>query len=37
VELADVELTDDEGARLSDALLHIEKAVEDLQRLLGSG
>jgi hypothetical protein len=37
VELGEVELSDEEDARLSDALLHIEKAVDDLQRLRGSG
>jgi hypothetical protein len=37
VELGEVELTDEEDARLGDALLHIEKAVEDLQRLRRSG
>jgi hypothetical protein len=36
VEVGEVELTDEEGAKLSDALLHIEKAVEDLQRLRGA-
>ena len=33
VELGDVELTDEEDARLADALLHIEQAAADLQRL----
>jgi Mg2+ and Co2+ transporter CorA len=37
VELGEVELTDEEDARLGDALLHIERAVEDLQRLRRSG
>jgi hypothetical protein len=37
VELGEVELIDEEDARLGDALLHIEKAVEDLQRLRRSG
>jgi hypothetical protein len=37
VELGEVELTDEEDARLGDALLHIEKAAEDLQRLRRSG
>ena len=35
VELGDVQLTEEEGARLSDALLHIEQASEDLRRLRG--
>jgi hypothetical protein len=33
VDLGDVELTDEEDARLADALLHIEQAAADLQRL----
>jgi hypothetical protein len=33
VELGDVELTDEEDARLADAVLHIEQAAADLQRL----
>ena len=33
VELGDVELTDEEGARLGEALLHIEQAAGDLRRL----
>ena len=37
VELGEVKLTDEETARLSDALLHIEQAAEDLRRLRGSG
>ena len=37
VELGDVELTDEEDARLGDALLHIEQAAEDLQRLRRPG
>jgi hypothetical protein len=36
VEVGEVELTDEEDAKLSDALLHIEKAVEDLRRLRGA-
>jgi hypothetical protein len=35
VELGDVELTDDEEARLAEALMHIETAAIDLQRLRG--
>lgn len=37
VELGEVELTEEEDARLGDALLHIEQAAEDLQRLRRSG
>jgi hypothetical protein len=33
VELGEVELTDEEDARLADALLHIEQAAQDLRRL----
>ena len=33
VELGEVELTDEEDARLGDALLHIEQAAGDLRRL----
>lgn len=33
VELGDVELTDEEDARLADALLHIQQAAADLERL----
>ena len=33
MEVGDVELTDDEGARLAEALMHIETAAADLQRL----
>ena len=33
VEVGEVELTAEEDAKLRDALLHIEKAVEDLRRL----
>ena len=33
VELGEVELTDEEDARLADALMHIEQAATDLQRL----
>lgn len=33
VELGDVQLSDEEGARLDEALLHIEQAFEDLRRL----
>jgi hypothetical protein len=35
-EVGEVELTDEEHAKLSDALLHIEKAAEDLRRLRGA-
>lgn len=35
IELGDVALTEDEDARLSDALLHIDQASEDLRRLRG--
>lgn len=35
VELGDVELTDDEAARLAEAIRHIETAAGDLQRLRG--
>lgn len=35
-EVGEVELTDEEDAKLSDALLHVEKAVEDLRRLSGA-
>ena len=35
VELGDVELTQEEDARLADALMHIEHAVGDLRRLRG--
>ncbi|MBA2632468.1 MAG: hypothetical protein H0U86_05650 [Chloroflexi bacterium] len=37
VELGEVELTDEEDARLGDALLHIEQVAEDLRRLRGPG
>ena len=37
VELGEVELTDEERAKLSDALLHVEQAVGDLRRLRGAG
>jgi hypothetical protein len=37
VELGEVELTDEEDARLGDALLHIEQAAGDLRRLRESG
>ena len=37
VELGEVELTDEEDARLGDALSHIEQALGDLQRLRRSG
>jgi hypothetical protein len=33
VEVGDVELTDEEQARLAEALMHIETAASDLQRL----
>jgi aspartate carbamoyltransferase regulatory subunit len=36
VEVGEVELTDEEIAKLSDARLHIEKAVKDLRRLRGA-
>jgi hypothetical protein len=36
VEVGDVELTDDEEARLAEALMHIETAASDLQRLRGT-
>jgi len=35
VEVGDVQLTDDEEARLAEALRHIESAASDLQRLRG--
>ena len=35
-EVGDVELTDEEDATLSDALLHLEKALKDLRRLRGA-
>lgn len=35
IELGEVELTDEERARLGDALLHIEQAVGDLRQLQG--
>jgi len=37
VELGEVKLTDEEDARLGDALLHIEQVAEDLRRLRGPG
>jgi hypothetical protein len=36
VELGDVELTDEEDAKLAEALLHIDQAAGDLHRLRGS-
>jgi hypothetical protein len=36
VEVGEVELTDEEHAKLSDALRHIETAVQDLRRLRGT-
>ena len=36
VELGEVQLTDDEEARLAEALRHIETAAHDLQRLRGA-
>ena len=36
VEVGEVELTGEEDAKLSDALLHIEKAAADLRRLRGA-
>ena len=33
VELGEVQLTDEEDARLADALMHIEQAAADLERL----
>lgn len=33
VEVGDVQLTDDEEARLAEALMHIETAASDLHRL----
>jgi hypothetical protein len=33
VQVGDVELTDEEEARLAEALMHIETAASDLQRL----
>jgi len=36
VEVGDVELTSDEEARLAEALMHIETAASDLQRLRGT-
>lgn len=35
VEVGDVQLTDEEEARLAEALMHIETAASDLQRLRG--
>jgi hypothetical protein len=35
VDVGDVTLTDDEEKRLADALMHIETAASDLQRLRG--
>jgi hypothetical protein len=35
VEVGDIQLTDDEEARLAEALRHIETAARDLQRLRG--
>ena len=35
VEVGEVELTGDEEARLAEALMHIETAASDLQRLRG--
>jgi hypothetical protein len=35
VEVGEVELTDEEDAKLGDALLHIEQAVGDLRQLQG--
>jgi hypothetical protein len=37
VELGDVTLTEEEDAKLGEALLHIEQAANDLRRLRGSG
>ena len=37
VEVGDVQLTDEEEARLAEALLHIETAASDLQRLRAVG
>lgn len=36
VEVGDVELTDEEESRLAEALMHIETAASDLQRLRGT-
>jgi hypothetical protein len=36
VELGEVKLTDEEDARLREALLHIDQAAADLRRLRGS-
>lgn len=36
VELGEVELTAEEAAKLSDALLHVEQAVGDLHQLRGA-
>jgi hypothetical protein len=36
VELGGVELTDEEDAKLSDALLHVEQAVGDLRQHRGA-
>jgi hypothetical protein len=36
VELGEVELTPEEDAKLADALMHIEHAAADLQRLRGT-
>lgn len=36
VEVGDVDLSEEEEARLAEALMHIETAASDLQRLRGS-
>lgn len=36
VEVGDVELTDEEDVKLTDALLHVEQAVRDLRQLRGA-
>lgn len=36
VEVGDAELTDEEDAKLTEALLHIEQAAHDLRRLRGA-
>lgn len=37
VEIGEVELTDEEDAKLAEALLHIDQAATDLRRLRGDG
>jgi len=37
IEVGEVELSDEEDARLAEALLHIDQAAADLHRLRGGG